>query len=195
MKVIAVNGSARAEGNTRQLIAMVGDELKKEGIDIEVVHIGNRSLRGCTACMQCWERKNEKCAIDTDVINALIEKIKTADALILGSPTYFADVSAELKAFIDRAGMVARANGDLFKRKPGAAVAAVRRAGALCVFDTINHFFLISQMIVVGSSYWNLGFGRAAGEVGRDDEGRRTMQDLGLNLAWLLKRLKEKGKE
>jgi multimeric flavodoxin WrbA len=114
-----------------------------------------------------------------------------ADGIILASPTYFSDVSTEMKALIDRAGFVAKANQDMFRRKVGASVVAVRRAGAIHAFDTMNHFFFISQMIVPGSSYWNIGVGLAPGDVKADDEGTMTMQTLGTNMAWLLKKIRE----
>ncbi|MDP3480914.1 MAG: flavodoxin family protein, partial [Desulfoprunum sp.] len=117
-------------------------------------------------------------------------KMQGADAILLGSPTYFADVSSEMKALMDRCGMVSKANGDLFKRKLGAAVVAVRRAGAIHVFDSMNHFFLIGQMIIVGSSYWNVGIGREKGEVEKDEEGMKTMQVLGENILWLLEKIR-----
>jgi len=127
--------------------------------------------------------------VTDDVANECIEKMDGADGIIIGSPTYFAAISPEAKALIDRSGMVGRANGDMYKRKVGAGVVAVRRAGAIHVFDTINHFFTIGQMIIVGSSYWNVGVGRNIGDVDGDEEGIKTMRDLGINMAWLLKKL------
>jgi len=190
MKVVAFNGSPIKDGNTAALIRHVLAELEKEGIDTETVHIGGKSIHGCTACMKCFENKDQKCVIDSDIINDCIEKMIEADGIILASPTYFADLTPELKALIDRAGFVAGANGGLFKRKVGAAVVAVRRAGSIHVFDSINHLFTITQMIIPGSSYWNIGLSRAEGEVEKDEEGIRTMQTLGQNMAWLLKKLK-----
>lgn len=189
MKVLAINGSARKGGNTEQLIRMVFGEVEKEGIETELIHIGGKPLRGCIACMKCWESANEQCSIKNDAINEYVQKVKGADGIILGSPSYFANVSAELKAFIDRVGMVAKANGDLFKRKVGAAVVAVRRSGEIHVFNSINHFFLIGQMVVAGSSYWNNGSGLNPGDVQGDKEGIQTMHTLGKNMAWLLKKL------
>jgi multimeric flavodoxin WrbA len=189
MKVIGFNGSARKDGNTAILINHVFGELEKEGIQTELVQMSGSRIRGCIACMKCWENKNERCAVEKDVLNDYFEKMKGADGIILGSPTYFADLSTEMKALIDRAGMVAMANGGMFRRKVGAAVVAVRRAGAIHAFDSMNHFFLISQMIVPGSSYWNIGIGREKGEVEKDEEGINTMKVLGSNMAWLLKRL------
>lgn len=188
MKVIAFNGSARKDGNTAILIRKVFSELEAEGITTEMVQLAGKTIRGCTACGQCHKKKNKRCAIANDFANECIEKMLEADGIILGSPTYFADITAEMKALIDRAGYVARANSFMLKRKVGAAVVAVRRAGAIHAFDTINHFFLISQMIVPGSSYWNIGIGRAIGDVEQDEEGLETMQILGRNMAWLLKK-------
>jgi multimeric flavodoxin WrbA len=146
-------------------------------------------IRGCTACGVCREKADGACHGRRDDGNSVIDAMLQADALILGSPTYFADVTAEMKALIDRAGYVSRGNGNLLARKPGAAVIAVRRGGAIHAFDTINHFFLIGEMLVVGSSYWNLGVGGPKGAVADDDEGLATMRRLGENMAWLLERL------
>jgi multimeric flavodoxin WrbA len=189
MKVVAFNGSPRKDGNTASLIRHVLTELEKEGIETETVHIGGKSIHGCIACMKCFENKDKKCVIDNDIVNDCIEKMFEADGIILASPTYFADLTPELKALIDRSGFVAGANGGLFKRKVGAAVVAVRRAGSIHAFDSINHLFTITQMIIPGSSYWNIGMGLAEGDVEKDEEGIRTMQTLGQNMAWLLKKL------
>ncbi len=189
MKVVAFSGSARKDGNTVMLIERVLDELKKEDIDTELIQLAGRRIRGCVACSKCSENLDQHCAVKKDAVNSFIDKMVEADGIILGSPTYFADITPELKALIDRAGMVARANGDMFQRKVGAAVVAVRRAGAIHAFDSINHFFFIGQMIVPGSSYWNIGIGRKIGEVADDDEGLETMTNLGKNMAWLLKKL------
>lgn len=189
MKVVAFNGSPREDGNTSILLKRVLDELQKEGVETELVQLGGRKISGCTACFTCAENQDQRCSVTDDVTNGCIEKMLAADGMILGSPTYFTDVTAEMKALIDRAGLVAKVNGGLFKRKVGAAVVAVRRGGALHAFDTINHFFLIGEMIVPGSSYWNLGIGLDKGDVENDAEGIQTMQTLGKNMAWLLKKL------
>jgi multimeric flavodoxin WrbA len=189
MKVIAFNGSARKDGNTAILIGHVFRELAKEGIETELVQLSGSRIHGCIACMKCFENKDRCCSVKDDIANDCIEKMLQADGIILGSPTYFANVSTEMKALIDRAGMVSRANSDMLARKVGAAVVAVRRAGSIHVFNSINHFFLIGQMVVPGSSYWNLGMGRQKGEVEKDDEGIQTMKNLGRNMAWLLKKL------
>jgi multimeric flavodoxin WrbA len=191
VKVIAFNGSARKDGNTAALIDHVLGELRDEGIETEIFHLAGRNIHGCRACYGCFQNRDRRCAMDDDVLNECIEKMLEAEAIILGSPTYFADVSTEMKALIDRAGLVAKANGDMFKRKVGAAVVAVRRAGSIHAFDSINHFFLISEMVVPGSIYWNMSIGGDKGDVEKDDEGVRTMKVLGENMAWLLKKIQE----
>jgi multimeric flavodoxin WrbA len=188
MKVVAFNGSARKDGNTAILIKYVFEELEKEGIETEMVQLAGRKIRGCMACYKCFKNKDRRCAVTDDVANECIQKMDAADGIILGSPTYFSGVTAEMKALIDRAGFVARANGDMFKRKVGAAVVAVRRGGEIHAFDSMNHFFLIEQMIVPGSIYWNMGFGREKGEVEKDEEGIKTMRVLGQNMAWVMKK-------
>ncbi len=189
MKVVAFNGSARENGNTSMLLETVLKELADQGIDTELLWLGNEALPGCQACYKCLKKKNGRCVQD-DVINRYLEKMLGADGIILGSPTYFADVSASMKAMIERCGMVARVNGDLLKRKVGASVVAVRRAGSYHVFSSLNAFFLIGQMIVAGSSYWNIGIGKDPGEVAEDKEGIKTMKDLGQNMAWVLKKIR-----
>jgi multimeric flavodoxin WrbA len=188
MKVVAFNGSPRKDGNTATLLAAVLRELESQGIETELVHLIG-PLSGCKACFKCKEKKNGRCIQDKDMINQCIEKMAAADGIIIGSPTHFADLTPETKALIDRAGFVAMANGYMFKRKVGAAVVAVRRAGAIHVFDSINHLFLISQMIIAGSSYWNIGMGLEERDVERDQEGLATMRTLGQNMGWLLKKI------
>lgn len=191
MKVIAFNGSARKDGNTAILLNYVLGELQNEGIETELFQLAGKEIRGCMACRKCFQNKDGRCSVHTDVLNECVEKMFEADGILLGSPTYFSDVTAEMKALIDRSGYVARANGHTLKHKAGAAVIAVRRAGSIHAFDTINHFFLVNQLIVPGSSYWNIGIGREKGEVEKDEEGIQTMKTLGQNMAWLLKKIKE----
>ncbi len=188
MKVIAFNGSPRKEGNTYHCIQTVFEELRKEGIETELIQLGGANIKGCRACYKCFENKNMKC-IQKDDLNKFIQKMIESEGIIIGSPTYFSNVSTEVKALIDRAGLVSRANGNLFKRKVGAAVVAARRAGATHVYSSINFFFGIGHMIIPGSSYWNIGFGKNPGEVLKDEEGIATFRDLGQNMAWLLKKL------
>lgn len=189
MKVVGFNGSARKDGNTAILVKTVFGELEKEGIETELMQLAGKAIHGCIACFKCFKNKDQRCSVKKDVVNECIEKMLAADGIIFGSPTYFADVSTEMKALIDRSGMVARANDHMFRRKVGAAVVAVRRAGSIHAFDSINHFFFISQMIVPGSSYWNMGIGLDKGDVENDQEGIQTMTTLGQNMAWLLKKL------
>ena len=191
MKVVAFNGSPRRDGNTIRLLRMVCEALENEGIETEIVQVGGKSVHGCTACMKCAENQDRRCVLTGDSMNEWMDKMFAADGIIIGSPTYFADLTPEAKALIDRAGFVASANGGLLSRKAGAAVVAVRRAGAIHVYDSINHLFGISGMVTVGSSYWNLGIGLTPGEVDGDLEGRQTMKDLGKIMAGLLKKIGE----
>ena len=189
MKVVAFNGSARRDGNTAILVKEVFRELKKAGIRTELVQMAGKKIQGCVACGKCFENKDKRCVVKGDIVNECIEKMLEADGIILASPTYFADISANMKALIERAGFVARANDDMFRRKAGAAVVAVRRGGAIHAFDSMNHFFFINQMVVPGSSYWNVGIGLAPGDVKGDKEGLATMKTLGANMAWLLEKI------
>ena len=189
MKVVAFNGSPRKDGNTVCLIRHVFASLRAEGVETEMVQLGGQLIHGCMACYQCFEKKDGRCTTKGDIVNDCIEKMRQSDGIILASPTYFADVTPELKALIDRAGFVSMANGRFLRRKVGAAVTAVRRGGSIHAFDTINHLFLICEMIIPGSCYWNQGMGRDKGEVEKDEEGVRTMKVLGENMAWLLKKL------
>ncbi len=190
MKVVAFNGSARKDGNTAILIRRVLAVLEQEAIETEFIQLAGEQIHGCMACGVCGKLKNRECKIVNDNVNAYIAKMAEADGIILGSPTYFSMMSPELKALLDRAFYVARGNDDLFKRKVGAAVVAVRRAGGIPTFDAINRFFLIGQMIVPGSSYWNVGIGLKKGDVEKDEEGLEIMETLGRNMAWLIKKLK-----
>ena len=189
MKVVAFNGSPRKEGNTALLIKEVFSVLEADGIETEMVQFAGMNIPGCIACNKCFTNKDRKCAVNNDIVNTCIIKMLQADAIILASPTYFSDLTPNLKALIDRTGFVARANGNMFSRKIGAAVVAVRRAGGIHTMDSINHFFLINEMIVPGSSYWNIGIGQQKGEVMDDKEGIRTMHILGENMVWLLKKI------
>jgi multimeric flavodoxin WrbA len=188
MKVVAFNGSPRKDGNTAILINRVFRELENEGIETELVQLSGKEIHGCIACYKCIENKDQRCAVKKDAANECIKKMIEADGIILGSPTYFTDVTAEMKALIDRAGFVSRNNGGMFKNKVGAAVVAVRRAGAIHTLDTMNHFFLGSQMIVPGQG---LAVGRDKGEVEKDVEGMQALKALGRRMAWLLKKLHE----
>ena len=185
LKVLAINGSPRPGGNTETLLKKVLEPMAAAHWETEFFQLGGQPIRGCRACYACFKTKNSRCGQKEDCFNACLEKMIEADAILLGSPTYFTDVSAEMKALLDRAGLVAVANGGLFRKKIGAAVVAVRRGGGTHAFDTMNHMFLMSGVIVPGSTYWNLGFGLDKGEVEKDAEALRNMTDLGETMAWL----------
>ena len=186
MKVLAFNGSPRKDGNTAILINHVFRELEKEGLETELVQLSGKKIHGCIACYKCFENKDQRCSVKDDFANECIEKMIKADGIILGSPVYFADVTAEMKALIDRAGFVSLANGGLYKNKAGASVVALRRTGGIHTLDSLNHFFLAGQMIIVGRA---IGIGRNIGEVEKDEEGIQMVKTLGQRMAWLLKKV------
>ena len=189
MKVIAFNGSPRREGNTFTLINYVLKELENEGIETEIIQLAGKKIHGCIACYKCFANTDNRCSVDDD-LNGCLEKMIAADGIILGSPVYFSNLTPEIKAVIDRTGLVSIANGALLKQKVGASIVAVRRTGSVTTFDALNHWFLSSQMIVPGSSDWNIGIGNNPGDVEKDAEGLDIMKTLGINMAWLLKKLK-----
>ena len=192
MKVVMFNGSPRKNGVTNSALKLVRKELEKEGIEVELIWIGMDRLSGCNGCYECLRTKDKKCVIKTDKMNEYIEKIIESDGVIIGSPTYFANISSRIKALIDRAGLVGLVNGNLFKHKVGAAVIAVRRAGAVHAFSSINYFFLINQMHVIGSNYWNLGINPNVmnpKDFDKDEEGIETFKVLGQNMAYVIKKL------
>ena len=195
MKVLGINCSPRKGGNTEILIKEVFKALEKEDIKTEFFQLGGKKVAGCIACMKCRKKQDGFCHQKNDVINECIELMLNADAIIIGSPVYQADLSADAKALLEVASYALRASGSPLKHKVGAAVIAVRRAGAIHAFDSINHFFLINEMIVPGSSYWNIGIGREKGEVLKDEEGMKTMKVLGENMAWLMEKINDKSKK
>ena len=189
MKVVALNGSARKDGNTAMLINVVFEELKKEGIETELIQMAGKNIQGCLACYKCFKNKDRRCSVDKDILNDIMARMEKAEGILLGSPTYFSDVTSGMRAFIERCGFVARANDYMFKGKVGAAVVAVRRAGSIQAFTSMNLFLHYMQMFMPGSSYWNIGIGRDPGDVMKDEEGIQTMKTLGQNMGWLLKKL------
>lgn len=191
MKVVAFNGSPKSEGNTYTAIKIVAEELEKEGIEVEIIHTGNKAIRGCMACNGCSRNKNEKCVIDNDEVNEWIQKMKEADGLILGSPVHYSGIAGTMKSFLDRAFYVA-GNG-MLRHKVGASVVAVRRSGGVATFEQLNHYINYSEMLMPTSSYWNVIHGTAPGEAIEDKEGIQIMRVLGKNMAWLMK-LVENGK-
>lgn len=192
MKVIAINGSPKAKGNTYHAIKLVSEEMEKFGIETEIIHVGNQVFRGCMACGACAKNRDEKCIFD-DGINDIIQKMKEADGIILGSPVHYSAIAGTMKSFLDRAFYVAGVNGGLFRHKVGASVVAVRRSGGLPTFNQLNNFINYSEMLMPTSNYWNVIHGRAPEEVLQDEEGIQIMKVLGKNMAWLLK-LVENGK-
>ena len=187
MKVLAFNGSPNMEGNTWHAISMVTAELEKEGIETEIIHVGNKSIRGCAACGQCVKNKNEQCVQSGDEVNEWIQKMKHADGIIFGSPVHYAAMAGTMKSFMDRAFYVAGVNNGLLRHKVGAAVVAVRRSGGLPTFDQLNNFINYSEMLIPTSNYWNVIHGARPGEVIKDEEGVQIMRVLGKNMAWLMK--------
>lgn len=190
MYAVAINGSPRKGGNTEMLLKEVLSELDAGGWETELVKVGGTAIRGCIACQKCFENKDNQCAVTTDKFNDIHAKLLRADAIIMGSPTYFAAVSADLKALIERAGYVAYANDHAFTGKIGAAVVAVRRGGATHAYDTINHMYQMSRMVLPGSTYWNMGIGLSKGDVAEDTEGLNNMRHLGKSIDWLGKLMK-----
>ena len=186
MKVIGFNGSPRKDGNTTLIIQHVFGELEKQSISTELVQLSEKEVRGCIACSQCIKNKDQRCAVKKDAANECIEKMLGADGIILGSPVHVYDVTPAMKALIDRAGFVSRANEGMFRNKAGGAVVAVRRTGATHALATMNHFFLIGEIIIVGRG---VGVGRNIGEVEKDAEGLGLAKSLGQRMAWLLKKI------
>ncbi len=187
MKVIAINGSPKKGGNTYHALSMVGEELKNQDIDFEIIHIGNKMIHGCMACNKCLINHDEKCVIKTDELNQWIQQIKVADGIIIASPVYYSGIAGTMKSFLDRFFYVAGSNGGLLRQKVAAAVVAVRRTGGSATFDSLNHYLTYSEMIIATSNYWNVIHGTAPGEVNNDAEGKQIMRVLGKNIAWLLK--------
>lgn len=189
MKVIGINGSSRKDGNTEIIIRSVFDELNKEGIETDLIQLADYDIQPCRGCFACKGRGN--CVFSKDGFAEIFNRIVDADGIILGSPVYSADVSAKMKAFMERGGVVVATNPGLFRHKVGASVAAVRRGGGMATVDSMNHFMLNKEMIVVGSTYWNMVYGKNIGDVLSDGEGMANMRNLGENMAWLMKRLCE----
>jgi len=187
MKVIAINGSPKKEGNTYHALKMVGDELLAIGIEFEILHVGHKMIHGCTACGKCAENKDEKCSLGTDGLNQWIQIIKAADGIIIGSPVHYSGIGGTMKCFLDRLFYVSGANGNMLRHKVAAAVVAVRRTGGSSTLDGLYHYLTYAEMIVATANYWNVIHGRSAGEVSQDGEGVQVMRVLGKNMAWLLK--------
>jgi multimeric flavodoxin WrbA len=187
MKVIAINGSPKKEGNTWHALNLVGHELMAQGIEFEILHIGHKNIHGCTACGKCAENRDEQCSIKNDGLNTVIPTIKAADGIIIASPVYYSGIAGTMKCFLDRLFYVSGANGNLMKHKVAAAVVAVRRSGGSSTLDALYHYLTYAEMLVATGNYWNVIHGRSPGEVLQDGEGAQVMRVLGRNMAWLLK--------
>jgi len=187
IKVVGINGSARKDGNTAIIMQIVFKELEKQGIETELIQFHDKEITACKGCFVC--KGKQKCVFKHDDFNVCFEKLASADGILLGSPVYSADVSAKMKAFLERAGVVVATNPQMFKHKVGAAVSAVRRSGGMTTVDTMNHFLLNKEVMVVGSTYWNMVYGKDIGDVLNDEEGIQNMINLGQNMAWLLKQI------
>jgi len=190
MKVVLINGSPRKNGNTMRALQEVAATLEKEGLGSEILWIGNKPVRGCAACYQCKAKNLDKCVFDDDVANSIIEKLKDADGIIIGAPTYYGQPAGALLAVWQR---VCLAGGAYVKTKPAASVAICRRGGSTAAFQTMNMPFEMLNCPLIGSQYWNVAFGRDEGESGKDEEGMQTMRTLGRNMAWVIKNLKREG--
>lgn len=187
MKVVAINGSAREEGNTNILIRKVLNELENNGIETEIISLAEKKINPCKACFTCGGKNN--CTFDNDDFNNIFNKMKDADGIILGSPVYSANISSNMQALLERSAVVIDMNPGLFTHKVGVAIASSRRGGALNTIDTMNHFFLNHEMFVVGSTYWNIGYGQMPGDVKKDEEALSNMKNLGQNMAYLMNKI------
>lgn len=189
MKVVLINGSPKENGNTAMALKRAMETLEAEGMTCSMIHVGNQPIRGCTACGQCGANKDEQCVLKDDMVNQWIQEMKEADGILVGTPVYYSGVAGTMKSFLDRAFFVAGANGGLFRHKVGAGVAVARRSGGTATFDQLNKYFLISEMMVPGSNYWNIGHGGKPGDISQDEEAMQVMEVLAENMAWLIKSL------
>lgn len=190
MKAVAINGSPRKDGNTEIMLKKVLETLEKHNVETKFIQIGGQNIHGCRGCWACRKNQNRKCVFNDDILNNILEDVYSADVIILGTPSYFSDMTPEMKAFIDRVGVVALSNGKLLKHKIGTGIIAQRRGGGTSIQASLNHMFLMSEMIIPGSTYWNLGFGKDKGEVSEDTEAMENMVNLGENIFWLLNKMK-----
>ena len=191
MKVVAINGSPRKGGNTEIMLNAVLEPIKAAGVETKIIQVGGQNIHGCRGCWACQKLLNRKCAFNDDIVNDILEDLFSADAIIWGTPSYYSNMTPELKALIDRAGIVASANGKLFRHKVGAAVIAERRGGGSFIQASIHEMMLMSEMIIPGSTYWNFGFGRDKGEISADAEAMANMKNLGENILMLIQKLND----
>lgn len=188
MKVVAFNGSPNRGGNTQSAIEIVLAELEKEGIETEIVNLGKKVIRGCTGCGKCFKMKNETCIFTDDDVNEWIQKMKSADGIILGSPVHWSGMAGSMKSFLDRAFYVAgAANPGMLRHKVGASVVAVRRSGGIPTVHQLNNYINYAEMVMPSSNYWNVIHGAKPGDSVEDKEGVQIMEVLGKNMAWIMK--------
>ncbi len=188
-KVVAINGSPREGGNTEIMLNAALEPLREAGVETKIIQVGGKNIHGCRGCWACGKAANRKCVFNDDIVNDILEDLFNANAIIFGTPSYYSNMTPELKALIDRAGIVASANGKLFRHKVGAAVIAERRGGGSFIQASIHEMMLMNEMIIPGSTYWNFGFGRNKGEVSQDTEAMANMRNLGENILMLIQKL------
>jgi multimeric flavodoxin WrbA len=186
MKIIGFNGSPRKDGNTTSLMTYLLEEVEREGIETELVQLSAKPIHGCIACYRCFENQDQRCGVKNDAANEYIEKIVAAQGVVLGSPSYFQDVTAEMKALVDRAGFVGLANGRIYRNKVGASLSCFRRSGGMHTIETMNHFFFSNEFIIAGRA---MSVAREKGDVNHDEEGVQAAKTLGERLAWMMKKL------
>ncbi|MBN1911770.1 MAG: flavodoxin family protein [Pirellulales bacterium] len=189
MRVLGISGSPRKGGNTETLIRRALDALAGEGFETDFLSLAGRPVKPCTACGGCSKTKTAECVLDDPAFEGVIERFQAADGILVGSPVYFGSATPETMALLDRVGYVSRRHGNFLRRKVGAAIVVARRAGKNFTFAQLNYFFLLSEMIVPGSTYWNVGIGREKGDVEHDEEGLETIDNLAANMAWTMKKL------
>ncbi len=187
MKVVAINGSPRKGGNTETALKIMGEVFEQQGITLEILNIGVKPINGCIACGKCAEMANNACVITNDFVNEWVDKLAAADGVILASPVYYSGIAGNMKSAIDR---IFYRKSSLFKYKVGAAICAVRRSGGSSTLDQLMHYLTISELVVIGSSYWGIVHGREQGQVVEDGEGVQTLETLADNMAWMIKVLK-----
>lgn len=187
MKIIAFNGSPHKQGNTAGALEIAKKYFEANSVDFEIIQVGSNPIAGCTGCGWCFRNKNSQCVLGDEIINSSVEKIKSADGIILASPVHYSGIAGNMKSFLDRLYYVCGANGGLMRRKVGASIVAVRRSGGVATFDQLNHYHTISESVIASSNYWNVIHGTAPGEITEDLEGIQTIEILCENILWLLK--------
>ena len=193
MRVLGISGSPRREGNTDILVNTALEVLAGEGLETEFLSLADRPIKACVACRGCFDSETIRCIQKDPAFEGILGKFAEADGILIGSPVYFGSATPQIMALLDRVGYVSREHPQLLRRKVGAAIVVARRAGQNFTFAQLNYFFLISEMIVPGSTYWNVAFGREKGDVRNDEEGMDTVANLARNMAWLMKRIGDRG--